>query len=155
MLGEELVQIVESVWQTTVGNAIRFVPSAGAEPVATPALTARISFRGAWPGELAATCSATLARQIAACMFQLPAEDSSDADIRDAIAEVVNILGGNVKAILPPPCQLSLPSVVESSGSDASSPVPGSETVETVCFECGGETLVLRLVREPACATAQ
>jgi len=147
MLSEELAQIVESVWETTVGNSIRRLPpteeaaSGGAHMV-----TASICFKGGWSGLLAATCSAALARTIAARMFHIAAEDSSPEDMHDAVAEVVNIVGGNIKAVLPTPCRLSLPAVFEGDAEGSALLVPESETVDTVCFDCEGERLTLRLV---------
>ena len=34
------------------------------------------------------------------------------ADIADALGELANIIGGNVKSLLPEPCALSLPHVL-------------------------------------------
>jgi len=36
----------------------------------------------------------------------------SQEDLSDVLGELANIVGGNVKAMLPPGCQLSLPQVV-------------------------------------------
>jgi chemotaxis protein CheX len=37
--------------------------------------------------------------------------DVTQSDIVDAVGELANVIGGNVKALLPQPCQLSLPHV--------------------------------------------
>jgi len=44
-------------------------------------------------------------------MFALPEEQLSDADIHDAVGELSNIVGGNIKSLLPPPTSLSIPFV--------------------------------------------
>lgn len=141
MLEAELVQIVESVWQVTVGNTIRHLPTTQslADPTAMM-VTASIRFAGASPGKLTATCSTRLVGQIAAAMFGLPAEQSSIEDVQDAIGEIVNIVGGNLKAVLPSPCQLSLPAVSLAKG--ATVEVPS----DALWFESEGEELAVQLV---------
>jgi hypothetical protein len=56
--------------------------------------------------------------------------------------------GGNLKSLLPEPCRLSLPTVVE--GIDLSTRLHGGEQVTCVSFECGGAPLVVRLLRKTA-----
>ncbi len=53
--------------------------------------------------------STTLAGQLAAQMFELPVDEIDDELVADAIGELVNIIGGNVKALLPTPSRLGLP----------------------------------------------
>jgi chemotaxis protein CheX len=38
-------------------------------------------------------------------------DELADSDIADAVGELANIVGGNVKSLLPPPTTLSLPVV--------------------------------------------
>lgn len=146
MFSAELVTIIERIWQTTVGGTIRHMPFADGVISTEDSLTASIYFRGSFTGLLAATCPGSLARQIAGQMLQV--DVSSEEDVRDAIGEVVNIAGGNVKALLPAPCQLSLPAVLEGEMAELLLLGPSSETIDTVCFDCGGERLVLRLIRD-------
>jgi chemotaxis protein CheX len=148
MFSEELVYIMERIWQTTVGGSIQHTDCGDEALVAADSLTASIYFRGSFTGLLAATCRESLARQIAAHMLQTPLDSNSVEDVRDAIGEVVNILGGNVKALLPAPCQLSLPAVLEGDMAELLLLGPASETLDTVCFDCDGERLVLRLIRD-------
>lgn len=146
MFSAELVGIIEKIWQTTVGGNIRQSPTAGDVLASEDSLTASIYFRGGFTGLLAATCHESLARQIASNMMQTSVH--TEEDIRDAIGEVVNIAGGNVKALLPAPCQLSLPAVLEGEMAELLLLGPESETLDTVCFECDGEILVVRLIRD-------
>ena len=59
----------------------------------------------------------------------------SDEELLDALGELVNIIGGNLKAYLPQPCHLSLPAAV--GGWDYMLRFPGSHEVSQVVFECG------------------
>jgi chemotaxis protein CheX len=52
-----------------------------------------------------------LARSIAATIFQVEAEKAGDDGILDALSELAHIIGGNLKALLPKPVTLSLPSL--------------------------------------------
>jgi CheY-specific phosphatase CheX len=45
-------------------------------------------------------------------MFDLEEEAAAEEQMFDALKEIVNIVGGNLKASLPEPCTLSLPEVV-------------------------------------------
>jgi chemotaxis protein CheX len=155
MLAQDLVQIIESVWQTTVGAELITLPvdSHGSPPAS--ALTATIYFKGAWPGLLMCTCSEKMARQIAAAMFQQSEDAASAEDVRDAIGEIVNILGGNLKAILPPPCILSLPAVFDGDIGDLGVVSKDAEFVDELWFESHGEHMVVRLVKDQGAVAAR
>ncbi|MFO0982206.1 MAG: chemotaxis protein CheX [Planctomycetota bacterium] len=55
------------------------------------------------------------------------------------MGEIVNMAGGNIKALLPAPSQLSLPSVAE--GLDYRLSVPGARLQACVDFRSDGEPL--------------
>jgi chemotaxis protein CheX len=88
----------------------------GADVYAAPvddralALTASVSIAGEWPGHVAVSCSEEFARRFAAQLFLT--EMVTDADVVDAIGELANVVGGNVKSVVPGPNVLSLPHVV-------------------------------------------
>jgi chemotaxis protein CheX len=155
MLAQDLIQIIESVWQTTVGAELVSLPldSHGIPP--TGALTSTIYFKGSWPGLLMCTVSETLGRRIAAAMFGQSADACSAEDIRDSVGEIVNILGGNLKAILPPPCTLSLPAVFDGDIGDLGVVPTDAEFVDELWFESDGERMVVRLVKDRAALKAR
>jgi chemotaxis protein CheX len=77
-------------------------------------------------------------------MFDMPAEAISPDELRDAVGEVANILGGNVKTLIAGKCRLSLPSVAEV---EDQSVFAASETHRmNVWFESEGERFVVQLV---------
>ncbi|GAA1882810.1 chemotaxis protein CheX [Lapillicoccus jejuensis] len=84
-------------------------------PVAVPhrdpqePVGARIRITGGWDGVVVLRMSWTFAEQLAHRLFLLPDGTAVDADLLDVLGEVVNIVGGNVKALLPGDNQLSLP----------------------------------------------
>ena len=74
------------------------------------ALTASVSMTGEWPGHVAVACSEAFASRFASRLFLT--DTVSEADVVDAIGELANVVGGNVKSVVPGPNVLSLPHVV-------------------------------------------
>lgn len=111
MYREELTEIATVIWESIVGLPLE--PSPGGEH-SNPAdsLIVRVNVSGAWNGSVSARFSRSLGSKIAATMFQISVEEVSPSDVSDALREVVNMLGGNFKALLPPVCHLSLPDLV-------------------------------------------
>jgi chemotaxis protein CheX len=84
-----------------------------------------------------------VARAAAAAMLQLADQDVTDDDERDVVAELANMVGGNLKSLLPGPLYLSLPTVV--AGRNVGLQVPGAELVENVVLQCESGSLRVRL----------
>jgi chemotaxis protein CheX len=79
-------------------------------------------------------------------MFQAD-EAPSGEEIRDALGELTNVIGGNVKALFPGPSALSLPTVAV--GSDYDLGVIDASATRTVSFTCDGQPLVVTLFEGP------
>ena len=58
--------------------------------------------------------------------------DRVDEDVRDSLGELANMVGGNLKSVLPPGVALSMPSVVD--GSDYALRICGGNATNTVAF---------------------
>jgi chemotaxis protein CheX len=126
-LGNEVRALVESIWATVLGWE--------AEPAEAPEtegelLIGSVRISGAWEGEVRLGCPAELARQASGAMLGLPPEVVAAADVADALGELTNILGGNLKALLPGANALGLPSVVEGPGP------AGGEALVQAAFRC-------------------
>lgn len=140
MTNDELANVIESIWEETLGSPIRRLPASEPLPERPHLITATVQIEGACPRTVLVACSDGLAREIAAVMFHVDPKTAALEDTQDALGEVVNILGGNVKAILPPPHSLSLPVVGErSSGIDLSTELVGA--MGQARFEYKGEPL--------------
>jgi chemotaxis protein CheX len=63
--------------------------------------------------------------------------------MQDAITELSNMVGGNIKALLPQPSRLSLPTVFE--GQDYKLRVPGAVCVSRLIFESQGSQFVVTM----------
>lgn len=134
-----LIQLAESVWSSVLCQPCNEVDH-GALPEGTPLVVGSIEFEGAWAGRLDVRCTADAAREVAAAMFATQACDVVEEDIRDAVGELANIIGGNLKALLPQPTLISLPKVAQASSTQSD---PDSTCI--VAFSCGADAVALAL----------
>ena len=94
--------------------------------------TGAVYYAGAWKGAILVECAREQAMDWAARYMSLP-PPVSDADARDSLGELTNVIAGNLKPLLPPGVGLSIPSVVQ--GSDYCLRICGGNLSETLCFE--------------------
>ena len=104
---------VEDLWSTVLGLPIRPDPASILFDSTPGLLTGCIEISGAWQGAVTLDCGSTLARSAAAIMFGIEPGETSHDQVHDALGELTNILGGQVKSLLPEPCRLSLPAIAE------------------------------------------
>ena len=126
------------------------------QPIATPAapglgstLVGTVRITGAWEGEVRLRCSSDLAHRVAGIMFAIDPASTTVAQAEDALGELANMTGGNLKALLPEPCQLSTPAVAAAGDPT----LAAGRLLSAVSFECQGEPLQVMLLRAvPAAA---
>jgi CheY-specific phosphatase CheX len=106
-------------------------------------MTGCVQISGAWDGAVTIQCSPDLARAAAAAMLEMEAAATSFDDVRDALGEIANMVGGNLKALLPGPTNLSLPLVVE--GEHGSPSIREGVALHAVWFSFLGEAFVVCL----------
>lgn len=102
-------------------------------------LAAGVGISGGWQGKVFFEGSQTFARRAAAIMFDLSVEDVTREEMHDAVAELTNMVGGNLKSILPGPSKLSVPEFVATEKGRPS--VPGAELITQVALLCDAEPL--------------
>jgi len=138
---EQIAEIAQGIFATMLGMDIYPVEANGNSD-ASDRLIAAIQIAGP------ATCSVVLelmdgaATVSAAAMMQVPPADVTAADERDVAAELVNMVGGNLKSLLPGPSHLSLPTVV--TGREVELDIAGAAVREDVTFVCGAGILRVR-----------
>jgi chemotaxis protein CheX len=112
MYRQELSEIAKVIWDSVLQLPLE---SAGQRPEASPKelATVAVDVSGSWNGTVTASVTMALGRRIAAAMLQTEPESLSTADVSDALLEIVNMLGGNFKALLPSGCKLSIPRLVD------------------------------------------
>jgi chemotaxis protein CheX len=118
-----LREITEQVWTsfldpdgTTPLHAGAVESTVDAEEATESRLAAAVSVTGAWRGHVVVACSPAASHHVAAVLLGIPAGEVTAADVTDALGELANVIGGNVKACLPESCALSLPYVIPMAG---------------------------------------
>ncbi len=148
IVGEEkLRSLTQHVWETV----LRAQAEVSADPGTlggAPIVTAKVDVLGAWAGSVRLGCSRALARWTAGRMFDQPAESLSEDELRDAVGEMANILGGNVKTLIQGRCRLSLPCVSE--GTDDGELSARKAGMVSLWFQCEGGPFVVQLFTESA-----
>jgi chemotaxis protein CheX len=108
---DALYQIIDDTWNSTLGFQVERQPE---PPSVVPGgLTVGVKMAGAWEGEVRLHCPLPLARLIAGAIFEVDGEKAGQEEILDALSELIHIVGGNLKALLPQPVTLSLPSLLD------------------------------------------
>lgn len=90
-----------------------------------PGYVASVAVSGEWNGHVILELDEDAARRAARAMVGV--EEVSAADVTDAVGELVNMIGGNLKGLVPTPSRLGLPLVVRGSGE----PAPGRDVLFT------------------------
>ena len=70
---------------------------------------ASVDIRGDWTGTVTLEMAPTTAETAARTMLHL--DEVEDGDVTDALGELVNMIGGNIKSLLPSGSSLGLPIV--------------------------------------------
>jgi CheY-specific phosphatase CheX len=141
---EDILAITESIWSAMVGLSVDRVDPDVVRQRAGTTFAGCVHVTGAWKGAIALHCSESLARRVAAAIFDVDAAVATISQTQDAVGELVNMTGGNLKALLPEPSQLSLPTVAQ--GRDFTARVPGSRMTGQMAFECQGEPLLVTVL---------
>ena len=77
-------------------------------------------------------CALPLAFGFTSRLMAVPMPTTADADVCDSLAELVNMIAGNFKALMPPETGISIPSVVK--GRDYILQMRGTKTLSQVVF---------------------
>jgi hypothetical protein len=141
---QDISGVTEVVWGSMLELDVRPCPM-WASDVEDSRLVASVAIRGAWSGTVELACPPALVREAAAVVFGIAPEEASGAQLREAIAELTNMTAGNLKALLPEPCELGLPAVADEDGAAEGSPGDAG-TVTEAGFSCQGHPFFVRVV---------
>ncbi len=84
----------------------------GSEPSLDDVVHAWVDVRGPVQGRVLLSTEEPTAQRIARALLMMePEEPVGDADLADALGEVANVVGGNLKALVTDPGALTLPEV--------------------------------------------
>jgi chemotaxis protein CheX len=104
----DVLAVTEEVWNSFVGPEEPLLPgeAPGTDWVE---YAATVTVSGAWHGMITLEFCRTTAEIVSARMLGL--DDTGEEDVADAVGELVNMVGGNIKSLMPGPSTLSLPVV--------------------------------------------
>jgi chemotaxis protein CheX len=142
----DLAEVTERIWSSILGLELELAPPNGNGD--NRYFTGCVQITGEWEGAITIACSEHLARRATSIMFETPADEASFEEVQDAVGELTNMLGGNLKVLLPQPSQMSLPAVIE--GSDYKFMVPSTSVMNEVGFNSAGHSLRISVLQKNA-----
>jgi chemotaxis protein CheX len=132
---EEILSITENVFSTMIGSQVELVEKNEHAPK-HDIIAGCVQISGEWKGSVMVLAPVALASDAASKMLAVPLDDVQIADCQDTVAELTNMIGGNIKSLVPGPSSLSLPSVT--TGSEFDIRIFGTVTQNSVFMECDG-----------------
>ena len=146
VLEDDLTALTGGVWEAFLGMAAE--PAYAPVPTEGPFYTSCVNISGGWAGSVSLIIPEALARAAAAAMFGMDDAELGKDEVTDAVGELANIIGGNVKGMIEEPCALSLPMVAV--GTNYSVSVPGTETIQSVTLLCEDATFEVAVHKRSA-----
>ncbi len=92
----------------------------------------RIKISGQWNGDIILNIAPLLLKVATQKMFSLGEDESTQEDKNETLAELANMIGGNIKGLVPEPSVLSLPELISPNIDLESLP---KKILTQVCFE--------------------
>ncbi len=133
-LEKEITEYAKMIWSSVLGIEIK--PSN--KPIElkdTQQPKVQIKINGKWNGTIILNFAPHLLKIAASKMFSVDAEETTNEEKNETLAELANMIGGNIKGLVPEPSSLSLPEVISSKIDQGSLP---PKTLTQVCFESSG-----------------
>ncbi len=141
---DDIVCITQNVLSTMLG--IEAIPADDCNlNVSHEPITGCIQISGTWCGAVMVQATGDFALSAACKMLEMNPEEVELVDRQDSMAELTNMIGGNVKSLVPGPSTLSLPSVT--TGKDFDIRVFGTVVENVVPFECDGQQIRIVLCK--------
>jgi len=139
----DLAEMVEQVWEAYLDpdGISPLIPTYDENQPSE--VHSSVSITGSWSGHIVYSCSRPAAQRAAAAFLAMELAEVSEEDISDTLGELANLVGGNVKAMLPPGAQLSLPQVVLAPESSAR--YPNTERISGVYGLWEGEPVSISM----------
>lgn len=127
----EVTRIVQDVLLTMTNYPV--TPGETPYSVQPDRTTCSVYFAGAWNGAVLIECPPAMAYEFTARLMNISKPGCFDQDVSDALGELANMVGGNLKSVLPRGVNLSMPSVVE--GSKYSVRICGAHRNQRMAFD--------------------
>lgn len=141
----EIDKFTQTIWQSILDLDVTRVEEPYKIEQKENTLIGCVHITGGWSGTLTLQCPIPLARRAAAIMFSKSEDDTDMSDIKDALGELTNMTGGNIKALFTGQCHLSLPTVAVT---DFDLHVLGGELLTRESFSCENRIFTVSLVKK-------
>ena len=128
---DQITSITSDVWGSFLQLDLEQVAE---QPLAGRTMTGCVHVSGEWQGSVFLQVTVEHAAAAAEAMFAADPGSLSPDEVSDALGELTNMVGGNIKSLLPAPSKLSVPSVAE--GESYTVRVPGAVLVDSVALAC-------------------
>ncbi len=114
---QSLISANSHFWEQMLAMKLDPVPFSDLFCVGDGHMLASVELSGIWKGRIEVRLDEKLASSATAAMLMQPVETVAQADMLDAIGEIVNMVAGAIKSSLPRPTTMSIPAaVVEPAG---------------------------------------
>ncbi|HZR79907.1 MAG TPA: chemotaxis protein CheX [Candidatus Binatia bacterium] len=143
---EDIGGVTELVWGSMLELAVEPCPVSDGD-ADDERLVGTVEITGAWSGTIELACPQALAREAAAVVFGVAPQEANRSQLREALAELANMTAGNLKALLPEPCELGLPAVCEAS--EVAGGRDRSVATTLAAFSCQGHPFLVRVTGRP------
>lgn len=140
---DDLFSLAETVWQSVLGLELQRASDTDGK-IGDTAMTSCVQIMGDWEGAVTVVCAPSLATKLACAMFQMEADEISEDEIRDAMGEIANMTGGNVKGMAPGTNTLALPTVTE--GDQGSLSIARTRQLNRVVAITEGEPVIVTVM---------
>jgi len=143
---ENVEQLVQSVWRVMLQSELSAGQplEAGADPLGN-ALYFEASIRGEWNGRVVLGCTRDHAQELLSKAARRSEESSDKRMAEDLVAELVNIVTGNLKGSIGGDTVQSTPVAISS---DESHPAPGEQSLLRLCCDSDGNPVLLAVMTQ-------
>lgn len=143
-LEKEIQEYTQLVCSTLLGFEVQVLPGSF-EASPTDTVTGSVQVTGKWNGAIMLSLPSTLVDTLTEVLFSLEPGKASIEDKKDAVGELINMIGGNIKALLPQPSVLSVPLLAMAGHSLY---FPSTKMVTHCQFESQGNPFALSLYEQ-------
>jgi len=111
---DALGRVVRTIWATQLGLDVDDADLESVEELLAEreAVEITVQLSGGFRGALVQRCSRGFSLLAAAAAFSAAANDLEASDLRDALSELAHMTAGNLRSMLPGPCDVSIPTKV-------------------------------------------
>lgn len=141
----EITQFIKSIWSAILELEVERSSEPYTISEKENTLIGCVHITGGWSGTVALQCPFSFARKAAAIMFSKKESEADMSEIKDALGELANMAGGNIKSLFTGQCYLSLPTVAVT---DFDLHVLGSELVTSIAFQCEDQRFMVTLLKK-------